>query len=161
MNSVFVHFLQTHKYHFLLIFSLKMSFIILFIHLKIIYYNIFQFSISHPNRRLVLPNLKTIWWIFRQDLVGPILTSLAHNTPSLFYRVYKRYFPGCSFMDAELVATLPIFGGACWQLGILSLKAPSGKQVMAGLLELSHTNGSPTNRSSWGTATWLNGEGFN
>ena len=79
-----------------------MSLIILFIHLKIIYYNIFQFSISHTNRRLVLPNLKTIWWIFGQDLVGPILTSLAHNTPSLFYRVYKGYFPNCSFMDAEL-----------------------------------------------------------
>ena len=51
---------------------------------------------------LALANLKTKWWIFGLDLVGPILTSLAHNTHSLFYRVYKsRYFPNCSFMDAE------------------------------------------------------------
>ena len=36
VNSIFVHCLRTHKYHFLTIFSLKMDFPVLFTHLKII-----------------------------------------------------------------------------------------------------------------------------
>ena len=45
MNSAFVHCLQTHKFHFLTTFSLKMSLTILFTHLKIILLQCFQFSI--------------------------------------------------------------------------------------------------------------------
>ena len=55
---------------------------------------------------------------------------LVHDTHSLFYRVYKsRYFPNCSFMDAEvgsnsfyvwrslLVARDVIFEGSKWKVG--------------------------------------------
>ena len=47
VNSAFLHCLWTHKYHFLSTFSLKMSFTILFTHLKFIllqYFSVFSFS---------------------------------------------------------------------------------------------------------------------
>ena len=47
VNSIFVHYLRTHKYHFLSTFSLKMSLTILFTHLKFIllqYFSVFSFS---------------------------------------------------------------------------------------------------------------------
>ena len=40
---------------------------------------------------------------FNLALLAKQAWRLIHNTHSLFYRVYKsRYFPNCSFMDAEL-----------------------------------------------------------
>ena len=45
INSASVHCLQTHKYHFLTIFSLKMDPTTLFKHLKIILLKSFQFSV--------------------------------------------------------------------------------------------------------------------
>ena len=45
MNSTSVHCLRTHKFHFLSIFSLKMSPTALFTHLKIILLQCFQFSV--------------------------------------------------------------------------------------------------------------------
>ena len=52
-----VHCLQTHKFHFSAIFSLKMGLTVLFIHLKIIllqYFSVFSFSFQlYPNRPLV------------------------------------------------------------------------------------------------------------
>ena len=46
LNSVFVHCSQTHKFRFLVTFSLKMGLTILFIHLKIILLQCFQFQFS-------------------------------------------------------------------------------------------------------------------
>ena len=46
LNSVSVHCLWTHKFHFSVTFSFKMSPTALFIHLKIILLQYFQFSIS-------------------------------------------------------------------------------------------------------------------
>ena len=45
INSASVHCLQTHKYHFLTIFSLKMDPTVLIKHLKIILLKCFQFSV--------------------------------------------------------------------------------------------------------------------
>ena len=45
MNSISVHCLRTHKFHFLSNFLLKMGLIVLFTHLKIILLQYFQFSI--------------------------------------------------------------------------------------------------------------------
>ena len=40
---------------------------------------------------------------FNLALLAKQAWRLLHNTHSLFYQVYKsRYFPNCSFMDAEL-----------------------------------------------------------
>ena len=40
---------------------------------------------------------------FNLAMVAKQAQRLIHNTHSLFYRVYKsRYFPRCSFMDAEI-----------------------------------------------------------
>ena len=50
MNSAFVHCLQTNKFHFLSIFSLKMGPTILFTHLKIILLQCFQFSVFNFNK---------------------------------------------------------------------------------------------------------------
>ena len=46
VNSASVHCSWIHKYHFLIIFSLKMNLTVLFIYLKIILLQYFQFSIS-------------------------------------------------------------------------------------------------------------------
>ena len=45
MNSVYVHYLRTHKLHFSATFSLKMGPTILFTHLKITLLQYFQFSV--------------------------------------------------------------------------------------------------------------------
>ena len=45
MNSVFVHCLRTHKFHFSTIFSLKLGSTALFTHLKIILLQCFRFSV--------------------------------------------------------------------------------------------------------------------
>ena len=45
VNSAFMHCSRTHKHHFSVTFSLKMSLTILFTHLKIILLQCFQFSI--------------------------------------------------------------------------------------------------------------------
>ena len=45
VNSAFMHCLRTHKFYFLTIFLLKMGLMVLFIHLKIILLQYFQFSI--------------------------------------------------------------------------------------------------------------------
>ena len=46
VNNAPVHCLRTHKFHFSVTFSLKMSPTILFTHLKIILLQCFQFSVS-------------------------------------------------------------------------------------------------------------------
>ena len=46
LNSVFVHCLRTHKFHFSVIFLLKMGHTTLFTHLKIILLQYFQFQFS-------------------------------------------------------------------------------------------------------------------
>ena len=46
VNSVFMHYLQTHKFYFSAIFSLKMGPTALFTHLKIILLQYFQFQFS-------------------------------------------------------------------------------------------------------------------
>ena len=46
LNSVSVHCLWTHKFHFSVTFSLKMGPTALFIHLKIILLQCFRFSVS-------------------------------------------------------------------------------------------------------------------
>ena len=46
VNSIFMHCLQTHKFYFLTIFSLKMGPTALFTHLKIILLQCFQFQFS-------------------------------------------------------------------------------------------------------------------
>ena len=54
VNSVSVHCSWTHKYYFLTTFSLKMGLTALFIHLKIILLQCFQFQQNkfYPNRPL-------------------------------------------------------------------------------------------------------------
>ena len=46
VNSIFVHCLRTHKFHFSVTFSLKIGLTILFTHLKIILLQYFQFQFS-------------------------------------------------------------------------------------------------------------------
>ena len=46
VNSTFMHYSRTHKFHFLSIFSLKIGPTVLFTHLKIILLQYFQFSVS-------------------------------------------------------------------------------------------------------------------
>ena len=50
VNSTSVHYLRIHKFHFLLIFSLKIGPTVLFTHLKIILLQCFQFSIFSNNK---------------------------------------------------------------------------------------------------------------
>ena len=50
MNSVYMHCLWTHKFHFLSIFSLKMGPTSLFTHLKIILLQCFQYSVFNFNK---------------------------------------------------------------------------------------------------------------
>ena len=47
---------------------------------------------------------------FNYAMLAKQAWQLIHNTHSLFYRIYKsRYFPNCSFMNADWATTLPMW----------------------------------------------------
>lgn len=67
---------------------------------------------------------------------------LIHGPHSLFYHVYKaRYFPTCSFLDAELETIDHVYGGVYSKQGTLFGKALYGKLGMVTLLGLKAING--------------------
>ena len=73
---------------------------------------------------------------FNYAMLAKQAWQLIHNTHSLFYRIYKsRYFPNCSFMNADWATTLPICGEVYWQLEISLEKVHNGRWGMAAILK--------------------------
>ena len=64
MNSTSVHCLRTHKFHFLSIFSLKMSPTALFTHLKIILLQCFQFSVFSFSKISSIQTDPKCFWVW-------------------------------------------------------------------------------------------------
>ena len=89
MNSAFVHCLRTHKFYFLVTFSLKMGLTILFTHLKIILLQYFQFQFSVSAK---ISSIQT-----DKSISAPISAMMSHSRKSdfLFWRISWRKWILC------------------------------------------------------------------
>ena len=82
--------------------------------------------------------------VFNLAMLAKQAWRLIHGTHFLFYHVYKaRYFPTCSFMDAELGSnpSFVLFGVVSSRLRRFFRRVQHGKLVMAKMLVSTATNG--------------------